>query len=854
MLALLRWISLRHLVGAPLRSSLTVLGVAVGVATMVGVTAINTSVMSAFRSTVDTIAGKADLTLAGSQVGFDDSVIDKVKAVPGVAHASGAITAVAPVDGSPGETLMVLGVDLLDDGYFRSFKGVDRDIGSMAEDLEFLNSTDRLLVSERFAAAHHLRVGDSFRLATSAGIQPFVVHALIKDEGPVKAFGGSVAVMYLGSAQEAFHRGRNIDRIEIAADPKVGVDEVQRRIVAAVGTQYDVERPSRRGGSVEKMVRSFQMGLNLGSGVALLVGVFLVYNTVSIGVVQRRREIGTLRALGATRRRLRALFALEALVMGAVGTAIGLPLGVVIARGAIRGVSDTVSAIYVQVNANDVHVGPAQAGLGILLGIFGSVFAALRPAIHASRIQPIEALRRDMAAGLHPVSWRSGTVLAGLTLLVLVYPCTWIPPPIENLPVGGYLAVFCTLMGASLVSPLILRGLQKVFAPPGQWAFGIAGRLAADNFARAPGRTAVPVSALAVGVAMTVCIAAFVGSFESSADRWIAQSVPADLFVTSSSKLAGVQNTPMEPRMGDEIESIPDVEAVDRVRILQHDVLGLRIYVISLVPEIYERRGSLQFLEGKLPTSEERENNWLTISENLARRRNLHAGDSFEMSTPSGVHSYRVRAIVIDYTSDQGSLFMDRRVFIRDFKDDRVDSFEVYVKDKSRLAEVRQEITRRLGKRFDLYVLTNKELHDEALNLVEGAFSVTYAMEVVAVLLALLGVINTLLAAVLDRTREIGLLRAIGAARKHVIQLFTGEAAFMGLSGGALGVLSGTVMGYVVTKVIGVEATGWSFPFVFPTQIALQMVTAATVCAVAAGLYPARRAAGLNVVEALAYE
>jgi len=213
-----------------------------------------------------------------------------------------------------------------------------------------------------------------------------------------------------------------------------------------------------------------------------------------------------------------------------------------------------------------------------------------------------------------------------------------------------------------------------------------------------------------------------------------------------------------------------------------------------------------------------------------------------------------VRAIVIDYTSDQGSIFMDRRVFIRDFKDDRVDSFEVYLKDKARVPEVRQEITRRLGKRFDLYVLTNKELHDEALNLVEGAFSVTYAMEVVAVLLALLGVINTLLAAVLDRTREIGLLRAIGAARKHVVQLFTSEAAFMGLSGGALGVVSGTVMGYVVTKVIGVEATGWSFPFVFPTQIALQMVSAATVCAVAAGLYPARRAAGLNVVEALAYE
>jgi putative ABC transport system permease protein len=854
MFALLRLISVRHMLRAPLRSVLTVLGVGVGVATMVGVTAINTSVMAAFRSTVDTIAGKADLTVAASQAGFDDALVDRVKAVPGVLHASGAVTAIAPVDGSPGETLMVLGVDLLDDGFFRAYQGIDRDLGSMAEDLEFLNSTDRMLLSERFAREHHLRVGDTFRLVTSAGIQDFVVHALIRDEGAVKAFGGSVGLMYLGSAQEAFHRGRAIDRIEVAVDPRAGVDEVRQRLQTTLGAQFDIDRPSRRGGSVEKMVRSFQMGLNLGSGVALLVGVFLVYNTVSIGVVQRRREIGMLRALGATRRRLRALFALEALVLGALGTVVGLPLGALIARGAIRGVSQTVSSIYVQVNANDVRVGPLQVALGIVLGVFGSIFAALRPAVHASRVQPVEALRRDVAAGVDVVSWRSGPVLAGLGLLLAVYPLTFIPPPVENLPVGGYLAVFATLMGASLISPLVLRELQRVFRPPAEWILGIAGRLAADNFARAPARTAVPVSALAIGVAMTVCIAGFVGSFQSSATRWIQQSVPADLFVTSSAKLAGVQNTPMQPGFGDEIASIPGVAAVDRVRIFQHDILGLRAYLVSLTPEIYEAHGKLQILEGQLPTRGERDANWLIISENLARRRGLHAGDSFDISTPTGVHAYRVRAVIIDYTSDQGCVFMDRRVFLRDFKDDRVDSFEVYLQDKAQLPEVRREITARLGRRFDLYVLTNAELYREALNLVDGAFRVTYAMEIVAVLLALLGVINTLLAAVLDRTREIGLLRAIGAARKHVLRLFTGEAAFMGLSGGLIGAVAGGVMGYVVTKVIGVQATGWSFPYLFPLKIALQMVSAATLCAVAAGIYPAQRAATLDVVEALAYE
>jgi putative ABC transport system permease protein len=151
-------------------------------------------------------------------------------------------------------------------------------------------------------------------------------------------------------------------------------------------------------------------------------------------------------------------------------------------------------------------------------------------------------------------------------------------------------------------------------------------------------------------------------------------------------------------------------------------------------------------------------------------------------------------------------------------------------------------------------VLSNSELRQEVTSLLDNAFSVTYAMEAVAVLLALLGIINTLLAAVLDRTREIGLLRAVGAARGHVLRLFVGEAAFIGLSGGLIGVLAGTLLGFLLTEVVGEQGTGWNFPYLFPTAAAVQMALTATVCATVAGLYPARRAASLDVVEALAYE
>lgn len=854
MLSLLRLISIRHLGRSPLRSVLTIIGVGIGVATLVGIAAINTSVMNAFRSTIDTVAGKADLTVAATQRGFDDSWLDKVKAVPGVAHAAGSLTAVVPVKDSPGESLYVMGVDLLDDGFFRQYESSDRDMGKMADDLEFLNSTDRMLVSERFAASHNLKTGDTFQLSTASGTQDFVIHGLLKETGPIKAFGGAVGVMYVGSAQAAFDRGRNIDRIDVAVAKGFKRDDVQHSLQALVGPTFEVDHPDRRGQSVEKMVRSFQLGLNLGSAVALLVGVFLVYNTVSIGVVQRRREIGTLRALGSTKARIRALFTLEAMVLGALGSALGIPMGTLVGRAAIGWVSSTVSTIYIQVNAKEVKIGLAEVCMGLALGIGGSMFAAFRPAWVASSVQPVEALRRDVAAGANAARLHSWPTYVGLALAALTWPVSKIPPPAENMPIGGYLAMFLIMMSVTFLSPVLLRSLQGVYQRPGEATFGIAGRLAADNFSRTPVRTAVPVSALSIGVAMTICISGFVGSFQASGEKWIEQSVPADLFVTSSAKVAGVQNTPLKPELGEQIEKIPGVSAVDYVRIFPHDVLGLRVFIISLMPEVYNKRGKPQVLEGKLPTPQDRLDGWVTISENLGRRRNLHHGSSFPVITPSGEKTYKVAAVITDYTSDQGSIFMDRRVFDSQFLEDRVDSYEVYVDDPKNLEPVRQAITGQFGKKFDLYVLSNVELREEALALVQNAFKVTYAMELVAVLLALLGVINTLLAAVLDRTREIGLLRAVGAGRGHVVRMFTGEAAFIGLTGGAVGTVMGYALGFTLTKIVGVQATGWNFPFIFPFGMAGQMLLASTVCAVLAGLYPARRAADLDVVEALAYE
>jgi putative ABC transport system permease protein len=310
----------------------------------------------------------------------------------------------------------------------------------------------------------------------------------------------------------------------------------------------------------------------------------------------------------------------------------------------------------------------------------------------------------------------------------------------------------------------------------------------------------------------------------------------------------------MLPGLGDAVAQIPGVAEVDKVRLFAHDVLGLRVYLMSLSMDIYQRHAKVQVLEGHLPTPEERRRGLVAISDNFANRRKLTAGDVLSLETPAGPRSYPIAAVIVDYNSDQGIVLMDREVFVRDFGDARVDTFEVYLTPGASLEKVRRTITERFARSYDLFILSNQDLQKEARRLVGTVFNAAIGMEIVAGLLALLGVLNTLLASVWDRTREVGLLRGVGASREHVARIFTTEAALMGVAGGAWGVMTGAVCGFLLVRVVSVQATGWSFGFSFPFGMAAEGLAVGVLASLIAGVYPALRASRASVVEALAME
>jgi len=392
MLTLLREISLRHLRFSPFRTALVVIGIALGVCMLCAVLATNNSLVAAFEDMVDRVAGKADLTVASSDSGIPSALTGEIADVEGVAHAAAMLEVNTRSADGVGGALLVLGVDFLGDTFFLPFAEQGKK-GVVDDPLAFVNDPTAVLIAKKLAKERGLTVGSELPLVTTQGVTTFHVKGLLDDEGPAASFGGQVVVMFIDAAQVSFSRGYAVDRIDIALEPGVNVKEVKKRVEKVVAGKATVEEPQGRTRRLVGALWAFRNGLNMSGGISLGVGMFLIYNAVSISVAQRRREVGTLRALGVSRRRMIGLFCLEALVMAVFGILIGVLMADILAQVVLDSVHDTVDRFLVPIHAKKPDMTPGVLAAGVAAGLFTTLIAAFFPARTASRVDPAEALR-----------------------------------------------------------------------------------------------------------------------------------------------------------------------------------------------------------------------------------------------------------------------------------------------------------------------------------------------------------------------------------------------------------------------------------------------------------------------------
>ena len=860
MTQLLGFVSWRHLKRHRLRTALTFLGIALGVATIVAISVVNHTLTTSFQRTIDLVAGKAVLQVSNGESGVSESMFPTIRDTEGIQDAAPAVEGVLPVLGFEGERLYIYGVDLLTDFSIREHQFVEAAFEA-EQALDFIARPDSIAVTESFASRTGLFVGAKITLATARGARVYTVRAMLKPEGPAKVFGGNFALMDLPVAQIAFGKEGKLDIVDVTVEASATIETVKARLETRLQGMAQVERPRKRGEQIESLLTSFRVGLFFVSLIALFVGFFLIYNTAAVSVVQRKREIGALRCLGMLRRDVFRLILLEAVALAVVGSIVGTLVGFLLAQAALVSVGQTVSNLFSQIDLSKGHLQGWELAIALASGVGVAVFAALHPAWEATRVNPLENARRTVWSpkfkGKTAVSSMLGLLCLLMSPLIHAFSSSF-AGPVEKFSVG-ILAMLVFLLGLSFLCPLIIFYAAK---PLGQFISRIArlnwadARLATDNLRRNPVRSGITVATLVISLAAIFTIAAFVNSVRGSLLAWVNQMVTADLIVSSGARTAGPRNVPLREDLLPGLNAMPGVQVVDLYRLIRSNYQGKPIVIESFSAAASAGVRTLPMAkgDGRLALRDMGAGKGVIISESFQSRFGKNSGDTIQLPTPVGLVAFKILGVYIDYSSDVGSVLMDRALYKKFWHDELVDAFDLWLERGADEAGVIKRIKEQFGEKYQLFISTHRELREAVIDIMEQSFIVNYAVEMVAVIVAIFSVINTLLASVLDRTREIGVLRAVGATPGQVRRLVMTEAGWMGLLGGILGLIAGSIMSYhhVVynTKVL----TGWTFQYYYPFDVAFLSLIASVALCLLAGYVPANQAASTPIVSAIGYE
>jgi putative ABC transport system permease protein len=867
-MTLFRHFILRPLAGDKVRTATTVIGVALGIAVVIAIQLTNASSIRGFETALETVAGRTAVEIIGSGTGIDESRVSELAWLrefgiisPVIEGSAALVTGEVRSLNSRRqmEAVKVLGIDILRDQPFRDYRllelqqrsesgGFSRrhDDYTTQQFLEILTNERSVVITEKLATRRGYAIGGELRLMIGDRVTPFVVRGLLRNEGPARVLDGNFILMDIAAAQLAFDRLGRVDRLDVLLPAGADLQQSLDAIAARLPEGLSAQRPARRGEQVETMLAAFHANLTALSWIALIVGLFLVYNTVTISVVARRQEIGTLRALGLTRGRVLLLFLGEAAALAVAGIALGLGLARLLADAALTLTSRTVSTLYIAAVAAPPEMNGGHVWTAMAIGLPLSLAAAAVPALEASRVPPTAAMR-----GHDTLEMRTHLRPAALVLPVvfLVIACALAQlPPIGRRPVFAYASSFALVIGAALLVPAIMFGLAKIGRLALRRRLGVEGLLAHANLTSAIPRLSISVAALAVSLSMMVAIAVMIGSFRDTVVYWVGQTLRADLFIGPGIRpTVGSEQTISEDVIAT-LSRHPDVAALDRFRNLDLVYEGNLAVLGAGSFDVVLQQGSLLFkspadARDRLRAAIGRDE--VIVSEPFSMRYGKGDGDVIDVPTPHGPRPFRIAAVYYDYASDRGVVVMDHATFARHFGELPPSGVAAYLRDGADPERVRAELLDMLDDGHRAFIYSNRTLRTEILNVFDSTFAITYALELIAIAVAMLGVAGTLLTLVLERRRELSLLRLTGADRRQVRRMVIIEAALIGGVSQGIGLAVGLALSAVLIYVINVQSFGWTIQFHLPAAFLIQASIAVVIATSIAGIYPARRAAQL---------
>ncbi|PIV20833.1 MAG: hypothetical protein COZ69_10095 [Deltaproteobacteria bacterium CG_4_8_14_3_um_filter_45_9] len=847
---LLKNITLRHLRLHKGRTILSIIGIALGVGVFVSVQmAIHTAIES-FNATVDHVSGKANFQITSFGRGFSEEVYLKVKKVPGVKAATPVIQYTSKMDEPIGEPLYLLGIDVFSDQPFREYQFYQ----SEDEGLLFLKDPHSIAITEKLANRHGLKKGEKITLIVGSKKVILNITNLLKMEGPANSLEGNFGLIDIASAQEALEKVGLIDRIDLMVDKSKPIEAIERELRKVIPPGVEVRRSDTRSGQIEKMVSAFHLNLTALSFISLIVGMFLIYNAISISVIQRRREIGILRSVGLTRPQTLRLFMGEAVWIGCLGSLIGIGIGIGLAKIMLYLVSRTITALYILVKAEHLLISPTVLIAGFGMGVLASVLSSIGPAREASRIAPKEALALGTLETKIKIRLRHFSLI-GIGFLILSFIFA-LQKPIYHRPILGFLAALLILIGVSFLIPSVTTLLNRLLAPLLGFLFGSEGKLASRYIHDSMARTVITIAALMTALSMLISISIMILSFRKTVDLWVEQSINGDVFIFPGSYSITGYSALLPLEVSRALPSLPGVKAVDSFRALEAEYQGQPALIASVDGEVFLNLKVIRFTRGNRQAILQQfaAGQAILVTESFSIKHQVKAGDRIKLNTPKGEKDFLIAGVFYDYSSDWGMVLLEKKIFQSLWDDETFHSAGIYLKEGVSQETFKETLRERYSKPYRLFVVSHRELRNEVLKIFDQTFAITYALEFIAIIVAILGIINSLNALIIERQRDIGIIRAVGAFRRQIEKTTLIEAGMIGFFSHILGLLCGFLLSVLLIYVINKQSFGWTIQFSIPLWSLIESWLVVMVTSIGAGFIPARRAAKMNVVESLRME
>jgi putative ABC transport system permease protein len=838
----------------PVRTALTAFAVVLGVAMIAGTYVLTDTINKSFTdifaqanagTDVVVVPRKVDKDFSETPPPLDEVLVDRLRAAPGVQAAAGSVFGEVSIRDRSGDAVSggVNFVSSLQPAPFEQFHFVSGRAPT---------GSGEVALDTKTFTKNGFKLGDSVTIVGDRGARRLRLVGSARF-GEVASIGGyPVAIATLPLTQELSRRAGKLDTISVAGRPGVTPAQLRLNVRAALGdapvtVRTGAEDAAQQASDLEQSFGFFRTALLVFGAIALFVGAFVIYNTFTITVAQRTRELALLRTLGATRRQVLRSVILEAAIVGFIASLLGLLGGLALAP-ALRGLFTLIGA---DLPATGSVIAARTIIVSLLVGVIVTVLASVVPALRATRIAPILALREGLTAA--PRRGRGRLVLA--TVLCLAGGVGIALGLFGGQSGGGAAATLgagavAIFLGVALFSPQLVRPIAALVGKPLEAVAGMSGRLARENAIRNPARTAVTAAALMVGVALVAFVSIFAAGLRGSIDRAVDRSFAGDLTVRDKS---GFRPTPAA--VADVVRRVSGVRVVSSVRFSQAKLAGRKstTSVTGIDPATIADTYRLSWKAGSDATLKS-----LGPADILADAGfsdSVKVGDRLSMLTPAGKRvSYVVRGVLNegkDFGLLGGGLVVPNSRMTLDF-DVKDDSF-VFLRfaDGANAGTTRRAIDTALARSFpDVETQDRGQVKDQQAGQINQLLYLIYALLALSVIVSLFGIVLTLALSIFERTRELGLLRAIGASRRQVKRVVRLEAVITSLIGALLGLVLGVLFALVISRPLAEEG----FRLTFPVFTLLALLVGAAAAGVLASLWPARRAARLDVLEALAYE